>query len=105
MVKMTLLNGESLADMSSDRTELPRKRTPKLTEEAGRQTVQSVERTFDVLEALAAARQPVSISELSQKLGLHISTVHRLLGTLIERGYARQDESGGRYAIGPRLLE
>jgi DNA-binding IclR family transcriptional regulator len=72
---------------------------------AGRQTVQSVERTFDVLEALAAARQPVAISELSQKLGLHISTVHRLLGTLIERGYARQDEASGRYAIGSRLME
>lgn len=71
----------------------------------GRQTVQSVERTFDVLEALAAARQPVAISELSQKLGLHISTVHRLLGTLIERGYARQAAASGRYGIGPRLME
>ena len=71
----------------------------------GRQTVQSVERTFDVLEALAAARQPIPISELSQRLGLHISTVHRLLGTLIERGYARQDAVSGRYGIGPRLVE
>lgn len=105
MVKITLLNDESLPGMTADQPELPRKKTAKLTDEAGRQTVQSVERTFDVLEALAAARQPVSISELSQKLGLHISTVHRLLGTLIERGYARQDESGGRYGIGPRLLE
>ena len=72
---------------------------------AGRQTVQSVERTFDVLEALAASRQPVPISELSQRLGLHISTVHRLLATLIERGYARQDTVTGRYGIGPRLVE
>jgi IclR family transcriptional regulator, KDG regulon repressor len=71
----------------------------------GRHTVQSVERTFDVLEALAAARQPIPISELSQKLGLHISTAHRLLGTLIERGYARQDEASGRYGIGSRLME
>jgi IclR family transcriptional regulator, acetate operon repressor len=70
-----------------------------------RHTVQSVERTFDVLEALAAARRPVAISELSQQLGLHISTVHRLLATLIERGYARQDERSGRYSIGRRLLE
>lgn len=107
--------------MASDQTlppKKPAKPAPKLSAEppegletasslspAGRQTVQSVERTFDVLEALAAARQPIPISELSQKLGLHISTVHRLLGTLIERGYARQDESGGRYGVGPRLLE
>ncbi len=75
------------------------------TTQSGRQTVQSVERTFDVLEALAAARQPIPISELSQRLGLHISTVHRLLGTLIERGYARQDAASGRYGVGPRLVE
>ncbi len=72
---------------------------------SGKHTVQSVERTFDVLEALATERRPVAISELSQRLGLHISTVHRLLATLIERGYARQDERSGRYSIGGRLLE
>ncbi|HEX2911949.1 MAG TPA: IclR family transcriptional regulator [Chloroflexia bacterium] len=81
------------------------KETLNEAQSAGRQTVQSVERTFDVLEALAIARRPVAISELSQQLGLHISTVHRLLGTLIERGYARQDERSGRYLIGGRLLE
>ncbi len=105
--------------MASDQTLPPRKPArpaPKISNKpleaareglspVGRQTVQSVERTFDVLEALAEARQPIPISELSQKLGLHISTVHRLLGTLIKRGYARQDESGGRYGVGPRLLE
>lgn len=72
---------------------------------SGRHTVQSVERTFDVLEALVAAKRPIAISELSGQLGLHISTVHRLLATLIERGYARRDEATGRYAIGGRLLE
>jgi IclR family transcriptional regulator, KDG regulon repressor len=74
-------------------------------EQPNRNTVQSVERTFDVLESLAASRRPVAITELSQKLGLHISTVHRLLATLIERGYARRDETTGKYGIGSRLLE
>lgn len=74
-------------------------------QENGKTTVQSVQRTFDVLEALAQARHPVAISELSQQLGLHISTVHRLLATLIERGYARRDENSGRYGIGGRLLD
>lgn len=74
-------------------------------ETGNKTTVQSVERTFDVLESLAQARRPVAISELSQKLGLHISTVHRLLATLIERGYARRDEATGKYGIGSRLLE
>lgn len=74
-------------------------------EEAGRNTVQSVERTLDILEALALAGRPVNLSELSQKVSLHVSTVHRLLATLIERGYARQESSTGRYTVGTRLLE
>ena len=68
-------------------------------------TVQSVERTFDVLEALARAGRPIALSELSTTVNLHISTVHRLLVTLIERGYARQDSATGRYSTGPHLFE
>jgi IclR family acetate operon transcriptional repressor len=94
--------GDSKENHSTDPARSDRADNPS---QAARQTVQSVERTFDVLEALAAARQPVPISELSQRLGLHISTVHRLLATLIERGYARQDSLTGRYGVGPRLVE
>lgn len=68
-------------------------------------TVQSVERTLDILEALARAGRPVTLSELSHEVGLHVSTVHRLLATLIERGYARQEAGSGRYTVGSRLLE
>ena len=67
-------------------------------------TVQSVERTLDILEALAAARRPLALSEISTGVGLHTSTAHRLLATLIERGYARHDESG-KYALGTRLAD
>jgi DNA-binding IclR family transcriptional regulator len=74
-------------------------------EENGKHTVQSVERTLDILEALAEAGRPVTLSDLSHRVGLHVSTVHRLLATLIERNYARQDANSGRYCIGPRLLE
>ncbi len=77
-------------------------------EENGRaavHTVQSVERTLDILEALAQAGHPITLSELSHKVNLHVSTAHRLLGTLIERGYARQDTTNGRYSVGSRLLE
>lgn len=74
-------------------------------EEVGKTTVQSVERTLDILEALAEAGRPVTLSDLSHQVNLHVSTVHRLLATLIERNYARQDDNTGRYLIGPRLLE
>lgn len=67
-------------------------------------SVQSVERTFDVLEALAATDGELGILDLSHRVGLHASTVHRLLATLVLRGYARQSHQTGRYSLGPRAL-
>ena len=74
------------------------------TTAAGRPKVQSVDRTLDVLEALASRRAATGISELSQLVGLHVSTVHRLLATLVDRGYVRQDPESSRYHLGSRVF-
>jgi DNA-binding IclR family transcriptional regulator len=74
------------------------------TTAAGRPKVQSVDRTLDVLEALASRRAATGISELSQIVGLHVSTVHRLLATLVDRGYVRQDPESSRYHLGSRVF-
>jgi IclR family acetate operon transcriptional repressor len=71
---------------------------------AGRPKVQSVDRTLDVLEALATRRGATGISELSHLVGLHVSTVHRLLATLVDRGYVRQDPESSRYHLGSRIF-
>ena len=65
--------------------------------------VQSLERALDLLEALAPAGE-ASISELAARTGLVPSTVHRLLATLVARGYVTQP-SRGRYRLGTRLGE
>lgn len=67
--------------------------------------VQSLDRALDILEALAAAGESVGVVELSERVSLHSSTVHRLLATLVSRGYARQDRQAGRYALGLRALQ
>jgi IclR family acetate operon transcriptional repressor len=66
--------------------------------------VQSVDRTLDVLEALATRRSATGISELAQIVRLHVSTVHRLLATLVDRGYVRQDPDSARYHLGARVF-
>lgn len=66
--------------------------------------VQSLDRALDILEALAASGGEVGLSELSERVGLHVSTVHRLLSVLVSRGYARQNGPSGRYALGSHLL-
>jgi IclR family acetate operon transcriptional repressor len=65
--------------------------------------VQSVERAFDLLEAMADAGGVAGLSELAASSGLPLPTIHRLLRTLVDRGYVRQQPSR-RYALGPRLV-
>ena len=68
-------------------------------------SVQSVERSLDILEALGASGSPVGIVDLAQRTELHVSTAHRLLSTLISRGYALQDPQTNKYALGLRVLQ
>lgn len=64
--------------------------------------VQSVSRTFGLLEAMVDVGGVASLSELRVKSGLPLATIHRLLQTLVVLGYVRQVASRG-YALGPRL--
>lgn len=76
--------------------------------------VQSVDRALDVLETLAeasrvgaaghgAAAGGLALSQIAERTGLPYGTIHRLLRTLAERGYVRQD-AGRRYGLGAALL-
>ncbi|MEU7897518.1 IclR family transcriptional regulator [Nonomuraea sp. NPDC049152] len=66
-------------------------------------SVQSVDRALDVLEALAAHGGEAGLSEIAARTGLPYGTIHRLLQTLLARGYVRQ-ESDRRYALGGALV-
>jgi IclR family transcriptional regulator, acetate operon repressor len=65
--------------------------------------VQSIERAFDLLEMLADAGGALGLSELASQSGLPLPTVHRLMRTLVNRGYVRQ-ETSRRYTLGSRLI-
>lgn len=65
--------------------------------------VKSIDRAFELLEALAAAGGRLSISELVEQSGLPMTTIHRLLRTLVRSGYVRQEPSK-IYTLGPRMI-
>lgn len=75
--------------------------TPKTAARSG--GVQSVERVFELMEAIADAGGEISLSDLAAASNLPLPTIHRLLRTLVSLGYARQLPSR-RYALGPRLI-
>lgn len=74
-----------------------------LATKVARRSVQSVDRALDLLEALAASEGEVSITSLANRTSLHVSTVHRLLTTLLRRGYVRQNPETSRYYTGAKL--
>jgi IclR family transcriptional regulator, KDG regulon repressor len=65
--------------------------------------VQSLERAFGLLEAIAHARQGIGLAELSKTVGLHNSTAFHLVKTMVVLGYVRQDKDK-RYRIGRSLF-
>jgi DNA-binding IclR family transcriptional regulator len=69
-----------------------------------RDSVQSLERAFDLLEALSVGGE-LGVTELANRTGLVPSTAHRLLHTLSKRGYVSQSPETGRYLLGYKVVE
>jgi IclR family acetate operon transcriptional repressor len=66
-------------------------------------TVQSIERAFGLLETMADHGGTMGLSQLAAESGLPLPTIHRLLRTLVDLGYLRQD-AGRQYVLAPRLI-
>jgi IclR family KDG regulon transcriptional repressor len=69
------------------------------------QKVQTLDRTLDLLEQLATAKGGLGVTELGEAIGLHKSTVHRLLAALAARGYVEKDPKTSTYKLGLKLIE
>ncbi len=65
--------------------------------------VQSLERAFGLLETMADAGGTIGLSQLAAEADLPLPTIHRLVRTLVDLGYVRQEPSR-QYALGPRLI-
>jgi DNA-binding IclR family transcriptional regulator len=63
--------------------------------------VQSIERAFSVLGALAEG--PVGVSEVAERVALPKSTTARLLSSLVREGVVEQVPGGTRYRLGGRI--
>ncbi|MGQ0543859.1 MAG: IclR family transcriptional regulator [Betaproteobacteria bacterium] len=73
---------------------------------AGRDgSIKSVLKGLDILEHLAAAGGPVSVSQVGRAKGFHVTTAHRLLRTLALRGYVAQEPGNHAYRLGSRVLQ
>jgi IclR family transcriptional regulator, KDG regulon repressor len=68
-------------------------------------TLRTLDKGLLILEELALlGRAGANAAELGRRLGLHRTTVHRFLGTLVLRGYAEQIEGSDHYRLGIKAL-
>lgn len=65
--------------------------------------VQSIERAFRVLAALADG--PIGVSDVAERVALPKSTTARLLSSLVREGAVEQVPGGTRYRLGSRIAE
>ncbi len=68
-----------------------------------RTPVPSLERALTALELLAEAKDGLSISEVSRRVGCPKSSMHLILCTLERRGYLKRDSHSGRFRLGLKL--
>jgi DNA-binding IclR family transcriptional regulator len=72
---------------------------------AARLTHRSLERGLYVLEVIAASGGLISLAEIARRTGLHRSTGHHLLQTLVGTGYLRQDPATRSYELSAKLFQ
>ncbi|MGM0397206.1 MAG: IclR family transcriptional regulator [Bacillota bacterium] len=77
------------------------------TQHTPKYPVLTIEKALEVMEILAEEgfQEGLGVSELSVKLDIGKSTVHRILETLAARNYIEQDPETKKYRLGWRLFE
>ena len=68
-------------------------------------TVKSIDNALRLLEYMSS-RGVLKITQISKNLGIDIATIHRMLKTMIRRGFIEQDKETRKYQLGlnARLL-
>jgi DNA-binding IclR family transcriptional regulator len=74
-------------------------------EEKGNYNVRVVDRVVAILEELADGAGKFGDVALAEKLGLHKSTVHRLLAALQRNGFVEREPGCTKYGLGLRVFE
>jgi len=67
--------------------------------------IKVLDKCLSILETLLRNNSPMSVTEISESLGIYPSTVHRMLDTLKYWGYVEQDPDTQKYQLGLKVME
>jgi len=69
------------------------------------ESVRAVERALEILLCFTRETPELSMSQIAEQVGMHKSTVHRLLATLERKRFVERDPLTGIYRPGIRLFQ
>ncbi|MDO9085245.1 MAG: IclR family transcriptional regulator [Anaerolineaceae bacterium] len=69
------------------------------------ESIRAVERALDVLLCFSSETPELSMTQISEMIGINKSTVHRLLATLQAKRFVERDVATGLYSPGNRLIQ
>ncbi len=67
--------------------------------------IKVLNKSLSILEVLLQHGSAMNMTEISEKLGLYPSTIHRILDTLRHWGYVEQKPNNQKYQLGLKVLE
>jgi DNA-binding IclR family transcriptional regulator len=69
------------------------------------ESIRAVDRALDILLCFTRQTPELTMTQIAEQVGMHKSTVHRLLGTLEKKRFVDRDQLTGIYRPGIRLLQ
>jgi len=69
------------------------------------ESIRAVDRALDILLCFTRQTPELTMTQIAEQVGMHKSTVHRLLGTLEKKRFVDRDQVTGIYRPGIRLLQ
>jgi IclR family transcriptional regulator, KDG regulon repressor len=66
--------------------------------------LQSVKNAMQILRLFSVDQPELGVTQIAAKIGLSKSSAHRLISTLVKKGYLEKNEKNNRYRLGLSLL-
>jgi len=67
--------------------------------------MKTIQKALDILELFLHRGEELGLAEIASLTGLNISTAHRIVGTLVKRGYLSQRQKRQKYSLSIKLLQ
>lgn len=70
-----------------------------------RSVVKTLLKGLELLDVVAQANRPMSVSEIASEFDMDIGTMHRFLNTFVRKRYIEQDPYTKQYFLGAKILQ